>query len=270
MCTLIAAQDSEEQNHIKKIVNLVLSIFKKRSNEGIVIFLFCFLIWLLYNIDATKFAYFLKYLVEEIGAFQMIISTGIIKGFFVFFIPYLFNNQKETILQCIYFIIYYCTFYGITSIITNYFYLSLEIFLGNDTNFLTISKKVLVELLTACPIFYIPWYVFGTLLGVHYCNIFKWYDAIIEKKMFSWNGIIFDWWFPGWICTICVSLPSLVVIYGLPLALQSVMGNLIGTFKAIIIVDVAMNERIGEEDCSTEKTNEHQHEEILLPQRSTP
>ena len=186
---------------------------------------------------------------EEIGAFQLSIFTGIMRGVCGFMIPYLFSTREESMSQFSYFLFFYSSFYAITSILTIYFYLSLEILFGSDANLLTISKKITVDLFLITPLFWIEWYVFGHLFGAHYCNIFQWYDEIIEKKMFSWQGIIFDWWLPTWICTLFIWLPSLVVIFGVPLHLQTVIANLIGSFYAIIIADIAVKENIIVEDA---------------------
>ena len=176
-------EENEDQNDVKMIGKLILSIFKKRLKEAFFVFLLSFTIWLLYNIEATKFAYFLKYLVEEIGAFQLSIFTGIMRGVCGFMIPYLFSTREESMSQFSYFISFYSIFYAITSIIIIYFYLSLEILFGSDTNLLTISKKIAVDLFLITPLFWIQWYVFGHLFGAHYCNIFQWYVKIVERNM---------------------------------------------------------------------------------------
>ena len=249
-------EENEDPNDVKMIGKLILSLFKKRTREAVLVFLLSFTIWLLYNIEATKFAYILKYLAEEIGAFQLAIFTGIMRGVCGFMIPYLFSTREESMSQFSYFILFYTIFYAITSIKTIYFFLSLDILFGSDTNLLTISKKVAVDLFIVTPLVFNQWYVFGHLFGAHYCNIFKFYDEVIEKKMFSWQGIIFDWWLPTWICILFIWLPSLVVIYGVPLHLQIVIANLIGSFSVIIIADIAVKEKIIVEDdidCSVEE-----------------
>lgn len=135
-------------------------------------------------------------------------------------------------------IIFKCLLMGFLGMTTDYFYRLQGVWFGNGTDWMTLHKKVIVDMLGYSGLVTAP------LQSVLFCwkeEGYSWSRA--RKKIFPLREFLGNRYIPFILSNLCFWLPIVYVIYSMPPLLQMPLNLIAASIWGILIVTVAQESR---------------------------
>jgi hypothetical protein len=226
---------------MKTILKNGLAAAKKNIGPGLLLQSFALILVLLYYFHEPTHQFLLR--IPEIRQQMGIFFPLLASAFFGGLIPFIFLVARKEIAPGRHLanLLFMLGFWAMNGLIVSYLYEGQAILFGTQVNALTILKKVCVDQFIYNPVWGVPFAV----IAMHWkrCDFsFRIAKARFSKTLFTREAISFL------LATWTVWIPTVSIVYSLPLALQFPLVSIVGCFWSLLLVTLSDPCETGEKE----------------------
>lgn len=212
-----------------------LAAAKKNIGPGLLLQGFALMLVLLYYFHAPTHQWLLK--IPEIRQRTGILFPLVVAAIFGGLIPFLFMFVRRDIARGRYTanLLFMLGFWGLNGLIVSFFYEGQAALFGNGTDVFTIIKKVCMDQFVYNPVWGVPWTV-SAMYWKHCDFSFRTAKARFSRDQFTRDMI------SVLLATWAVWIPTVAIMYSLPLALQFPLLSLVSCFWSLLLTALSAKE----------------------------
>jgi len=213
-----------------------LNAAKKNAGPGFLLQGFALTLVLLYYFHAPTHQFLLKIpaIKERMGIFFPILSTAFFGGL----IPFLFMAARKEIPRghAVSNLLFLLGFWGFNGLNVDFLYKAQAVMFGDHPDVVTVIKKVCFDQFVYNPVWAVPWSV--SALYWKNCDFsFQTAKARFSRSMFARDLI------SVLLATWAVWIPTVAIVYSLPLALQFPLVCIVSCFWSLLLVALNNGEK---------------------------
>jgi hypothetical protein len=217
-----------------------LAAAKKNLGQGILLQGFALTLVLLYYFHTPTHQWLLK--IPEIRQQTGILFPLVVAAIFGGLIPFIFLVVRRDIVRGRYLanLLFMLGFWGLNGLIVSFFYEGQAALFGNQIDFPTIFKKVCMDQFVYNPVWGVPFSVCA--MYWKHCD----FSFRTAKARFSRDQFIRDM-ISVLLATWAVWIPTVAIMYSLPLALQFPLLSLVSCLWSLLLTTLSTPDKTGEE-----------------------
>lgn len=217
-----------------------LAAAKKNIGPGLLLQGFALTLVLLYYFHAPTHQWLLKIpeIRQQMGLFFPLAVAAICGGL----IPFLFMVVRRDIVRGRYLanLLFMLGFWGVNGLIVSFFYEGQAALFGNQIDFPTILKKVCMDQFVYNPVWGVPW-TLSAMYWKHSDFSFRTAKARFSRAQLTRDMI------SVLLATWTVWLPTVAIMYSLPLALQFPLVCIVSCLWSLLLTTLSTPDKTGEE-----------------------
>lgn len=217
-----------------------LAAAKKNIGPGILLQSFALILVLLYYFHAPTHQWLLKIpkIRQQMGVSFSILVAALTGGL----IPFLFMVVRRDIVRGRYLanLLFMLGFWGMNGLIVSFFYEGQAAMFGTQIDFPTIFKKVCMDQFVYNPVWGVPW-TLSAMYWKHSDFSFRTAKARFSRAQLTRDMI------SVLLATWTVWLPTVAIMYSLPLALQFPLVCIVSCLWSLLLTTLSAPDNTGEE-----------------------